>query len=187
MSQVVPAMEIRRLSADDAVAFSALRREVTRDNPVPMGLSLEEELTRTLDGFRAQLSSPLPNSVFGCFVGGELAATAAVSRAGQFPSSHHKLLMWGVFTSPRHRRQGLSRIVVETALQHAFDSGARRVNLQVYVPNESAIALYQSIGFTEYGTEPDAVRLGGKYHDGIHMTLLKDRHNRRLHPTSELG
>lgn len=184
MDQVAQSIKIRRLEAGDAEAFSALRREVTRENPVPMGLTFEEELTRTLDGFRAQLSSPLPNAVFGGFVDGELAATAAVSRAGQFPSSHHKMVMWGVFTSPRHRRHGLGRQVVDAALQHAFDNGVHRVNLQVYVPNEPAMVLYKSIGFVEYGVESEAVRLDGHYRDGVHMTLVKDRHGRRLHPAA---
>lgn len=184
MNQVAQSSEIRRLGAEDAAAFSALRREVTRDNPVPMGLTFEEELTRTLDSFRAQLSSPLPNAMFGCFLGNELAATAAVSRAGQFPSSHHKMVMWGVFTSPRYRRRGLSRQVVDTALQHAFDNGVNRVNLQVYMPNEPATALYKAIGFVEYGVESDAVCLDGCYHDGLHMTLVSDKHNKPLHPTA---
>ena len=183
MSQIAQPVEVRRLGADDAAAFSALRREVTRADPVPMGLTFEEELTRTLEGFRAQLSAPVPNAVFGCFIQGELAATAAVSRAGQFPSSHHKMVMWGVFTSPRHRRQGLGRQVVETALQHAFDNGVHRGNLQGYLPNEPAIVLYKSLGFVEYGVEPEAVCLDGKYHNGVHMTLVKGRHDKPLHPT----
>lgn len=177
-------MKIRRLGADDAAAFSALRQEITRDNPVSMGLTFEEELTRTLDGFREQLSLPLPNAMFGSFVDEELVATAAVSRVGQFPSSHHKMMMWGVFTSPRYRRRGLSQQVVEAALQHAFDNGVHRVNLQVYVPNEPAIALYKAIGFVEYGIESDAVCLDGRYHDGVHMTLAKDMQNMQLHPTA---
>lgn len=36
-------IDIRQLNASDAEAFSALRRIVTADNPVPMGLSLKEE------------------------------------------------------------------------------------------------------------------------------------------------
>lgn len=118
--------------------------------------------------------------VYGTFVENELVATAAVSRAGPFPSSHHKMVMWGVFTSPRYRRQGLSQQVVDTALQHAFDNGVHRVNLQVYVPNEPAITLYKAIGFVEYGKESEAVCLDGKYHDGVQMTLVKERHNRPL-------
>lgn len=183
MSQVAQSTEIRRLGADDAAAFSALRREVTQENPVPMGLTFEEELTRTLDGFRTQLTLSLPNALFGCFVEGELAATAAVTRAGPFPSSHHKMVMWGVFSSPRHRRRGLGRQVVEAALQHAFDNKVHRVNLQVYLPNAPAIALYTTLGFVEYGTEAEAVCLDGRYHDGVHMVLVKDRY-RRLLPQS---
>ncbi|PKO64395.1 MAG: N-acetyltransferase [Betaproteobacteria bacterium HGW-Betaproteobacteria-16] len=169
-------IEVRRLLPDDAQAFSSLRREVTAQNPVPMGLTFEEELTRTLDGFKSQLSSPLPNAVFGGFVDGELVATAAVSRVSPFPSSHHKLVMWGVFTSPRYRRRGISRALVDRAIQHAFANGARRVNLQVYVPNEPALTMYREMGFTECGVEHEAVCLAGRYYDGVNMTLANERH-----------
>jgi hypothetical protein len=37
-----------------------------------MGLTLEEELARPLQGFRDQLSYPEPNAAFGAFVGSEL-------------------------------------------------------------------------------------------------------------------
>jgi RimJ/RimL family protein N-acetyltransferase len=166
--------EVRRLGAEDAEAFCRLRREVTADNPVPMGLSLEEELSRPIEGFRSQLSSPLPNAVFGAFVEGDLAATAAVSRVSHFASSSHKMVMWGVFTSPRHRRRGLGRFLVQHALQHAFNSGARRINLVVYVPNEAALNLYRSLGFIQYGIEREAVYLDGKFADGVHMSLRRE-------------
>jgi ribosomal protein S18 acetylase RimI-like enzyme len=162
---------IRRLSADDAEAFSRLRRSVTAANPIGMGLSMEDELARPIDGFRAQLGSAPPDAVFGAFVGGELAATAAVSRTSRFSSAAHKMVMWGVFTAPSQRRQGLSRAVVEAAIAHAHANGARRINLLVYVPNEPALALYRSLGFVEYGTEPEAIALDGSFFDGVHMTL----------------
>jgi len=171
MEKPVSSAEIRCLSADDAEIFSALRRAVTEVNPVQMGLSLEEELSRPMDGFRAQLSAAPPNAVFGAFVDGVLAATAAVSRTGLFPSTAHKMMMWGVFTHPAFRRQGLSRAVVEAALQHAFASGIRRVNLMVYVPNDSAQRMYRSLGFVECGTEPEAIHLNNRYYGGIHMSL----------------
>lgn len=162
---------IRRLGAADAEAFAGLRREVTADNPVPMGLTLAEEQTRTLEGFREQLDA-VPNAVFGLFAGDELVGTAAVSWTGRFPSSAHKVLMWGVFVSPRHRRQGYGRRVVAHALRHAFGQGARRVHLMVYVPNAPALAMYRGLGFGHDGIEPEAVCLAGRYHDGVHMSLL---------------
>ncbi|MGQ7848731.1 GNAT family N-acetyltransferase [Granulosicoccus sp. 3-233] len=131
-------MNIRFVTSDDAEAFSALRRDVTRENPVAMGLSYDEELTRTLEDFKAQLSFTHPNAMFGSFVEGKLAATAAVGLTSRSPSSCHKMLMWGVLTSPAFRRRGLGRKLVESAIQHAFGNGIHRVNLQVYVPNEPA-------------------------------------------------
>jgi len=167
-----PSSEIRALGGEDAEAFSSLRRVLTADNPVPMGLSLEEELTRPLEGFRAQLTSPAPNAVFGAFVNGQLAATAAVSRASSFASSGHKMVMWGVFTRPDLRRRGLGKAVVRRAIAHAVTSGVRRINLLVYVPNDPALALYRSLGFQECGTEPEAICLEGRFHDGVHMSLM---------------
>ena len=162
----------RQLGKHDAPVFQALRQEVTRENPVPMGLTLKEELARALVGFEAQLSASPPDAVFGAFIEGHLAATAAVSLVSRFASSQHKMSMWGVFTSPRYRRRGLSRQVVGLAVEHAFSNGIQRVNLQVYTPNEPAISMYKSIGFNEYGIEPDAVYIDGCYYDGVQMTLV---------------
>jgi ribosomal protein S18 acetylase RimI-like enzyme len=165
---------LRQLGAADAEAFAALRREVTADNPVPMGLTLEEELTRPLQGFRDQLSYPEPNAAFGAFIGAELVGAAAVAWPSKFPSSRHKVTLWGTFVSPRFRRLGLARSLVARAVAHAQANGVRRVNLTVFVPNEPAVRLYQAAGFVACGVEPEAIRIAGTYYDGQFMSLLLD-------------
>jgi len=84
---------LRQLGVADAESFSRLRRALTRDNPIPMGLTMEEELSRPIEGFRDQLSSPAPNAVFGAFEGEELVGTAAISLYNRFPSSRHRALL----------------------------------------------------------------------------------------------
>jgi ribosomal protein S18 acetylase RimI-like enzyme len=163
---------IRQLQAADAEAFSALRREVTAENAIPMGLTLEEELTRPIEGFRTQLSLPEPNAAFGAFIESELAGTAAVAWPSKFASSRHKVILWGTFVSPRFRGRGLGRQLVERAIAHARSNGVRRVNLTVYVPNVPAVALYEGLGFEQCGIEPEAVGLNGVFHDGQQMSLL---------------
>lgn len=162
---------MRRLTADDAEAFIALRRRVAADNLVPLGLGMEEELARPLQGFRDQLGAPA-NAVFGAFIQGELAATAAVTPGGPFSSSRHKHILWATFVAPAHRRQGLGRKVVSQAIAHARQAGARRIHLTMYLPNPAARALYESLGFEVWGTEPEAVCIDGAYHDGLQMALL---------------
>lgn len=164
---------IRQLSETDAQAFQQLRRDVTQDNPLPMGLSLDEELGRPIDGFRQQLSFPAPNAAFGAFVEDNLIGTAAVAWPSKFPSSRHKTNLWGVFVHPRSRRGGIGRALTLRAVEHAFENNVRRVNLQVFVPNPEAVALYESLGFVVCGTEPEAVCLAGKYYDGLYMSLLR--------------
>lgn len=163
--------DLRQLTASDAEAFSALRRAVTAENPVQMGLSMEEELGRSIESFRAQLSAPAPSAVLGAFVDAQLVATAAVSPAGAFRSSAHKMVMWGVFTHPAFRRRGLCRALVSAALDHACHAGVRRVNLLVYLPNDAAVGLYRSLKFVEFGREPEAIQLQGACFDGLHMSL----------------
>lgn len=167
--------QIRRLGADDAETFSKLRRELTADNPIPMGLTMEEELARPLQGFRDQLSYPEPNAAFGAFIGGELVASAAVAWPSKLPSSRHKTTLWGVFVSPRFRRQGIGRIVVQRAIAHADLAGVRRINLTVYVPNPAAVKLYESLQFEHCGVEPEAIRIDGAYYDGCQMSRLSIR------------
>jgi ribosomal protein S18 acetylase RimI-like enzyme len=164
--------QIRQLVADDAEAFSKLRRELTADNPIPMGLTMEEELSRPIQGFRDQLSYPEPNAAFGAFVNAELVASAAVAWPSKLPSSRHKTTLWGVFVSPRYRRKGLGRFVVQRAIDHAESAGIRRINLTVYVPNLPAITLYESLQFKHCGVEPEAIRIGEAYFDGYQMSRL---------------
>lgn len=162
----------RPLTAADAEAFSSLRRLVTTENPVPMGLTLDEELTRPLQGFRDQLSYPAPNIAFGAFVGDVLVGCAAVAWPSKFASSRHKTTLWGTFVAPSHRRQGIARALVQRVIDHAREHGVRRMNLLVYLPNTQAVGLYVSLGFVACGLEPEAICLDGRYHDGQHMSLL---------------
>lgn len=167
-------VNIRQLFEADAERFSALRREVTACNPVPMGLSLEEELGRPIEGFRAQLTYPEPNAAFGAFIDDQLVGCAAVAWPSKFPSSRHKATLWGVFVAPTARGRGIGRTIVQHAVDHAFRNGVRRVNLLVYVPNDAALRLYQRLGFEPCGSEPEAIFLSGAYYDGIHMSLLNN-------------
>lgn len=163
---------IRSLGAADAQAFSSLRRELTAHNPIPMGLTMDEELSRSLESFEEQLSYPAPNAAFGAFCDGVLVGSAAVAWQSRFASSRHKVVLWGTFVSPRFRRRGLGRLLVTRAIEHARTHAVRRINLTMYLPNDAAEQLYRSLGFVRYGVEPEAVCLGGIYHDGAQMSLL---------------
>jgi ribosomal-protein-alanine N-acetyltransferase len=55
---------------------------------------------------------------------------------------------------PTHRRQGISRSLLSTALVQARDQGAGVAWLEVRPSNQAALSLYQSFDFEEVGVRP---------------------------------
>ena len=161
---------IRRLDPADASALIALRLEVAAVNESAMGASLAEEQARSIQSFKDQLAPEGPSALFGGFVDSQLVAAAGIYRPSTLPSSAHKAALWGVVVSPTRRRTGLGRVVIEMAIAHSFSVGVRRVNLTVYLPNEAAVRLYESMGFRTYGTEPQALCIDGHFYDAQLMS-----------------
>jgi ribosomal protein S18 acetylase RimI-like enzyme len=165
--------DVRALEEADAPAFQALRRLVAEASSIGLGLTLEEELSRPLSEFATQLAAPLPNLVLGAFEDNVLVATAGLARPTTRPSGAHKAVLWGVLTAPTHRRRSLARQLSSQAIAHAFATGARAIYLYVYLPNNAAVSLYESMGFVKTGNEPEVVNLAGVFHDIQSMYLRR--------------
>jgi ribosomal protein S18 acetylase RimI-like enzyme len=164
---------IRALEEADALAFQALRRRVAEESTIGLGLAFEEELARPLEEFASQLAAPPPSLVLGAFENDLLVATAGLARPTTRPSGAHKAVLWGVLTAPTHRRRSLARTLSTKAIAHAFATDARAIYLYVYLPNDAAVNLYESMGFVKTGTEPEVVNLAGVYHDIQSMYLRR--------------
>jgi RimJ/RimL family protein N-acetyltransferase len=81
----------------------------------------------------------------------------------------------GVGVLLAHRRQGIGRRLVSTAVDGARAFGLTRVELEVFSSNEPAIRLYRQLGFELEGCRRRARKLrGGEYEDVLTMGLLLD-------------
>ena len=52
-----------------------------------------------------------------------------------------------LFVTPESRRSGVARMLIQAAHEHARETGALRVALSTAHSNQSAQALYESIGY----------------------------------------
>lgn len=59
----------------------------------------------------------------------------------------NKLEIVGIAVDPAHRRSGIARALVRTAVDSARERGLAMVTLHVSTANESALTLYESEGF----------------------------------------
>lgn len=166
-------MEIRPLTRSDAEAFRELRREMIEREPRAFAESLAEHVAAPAEAFARRLeSSSGDNFVMGAFApGGQLIGAAGFVRNMRV-KARHKGLIWGVYTQPTWRNQGVARAVMKQLMERVkTNSQIEQVILTVACDQTPALRLYRSLGFEVFGTEKHSLCVEGSYVDEHHMVL----------------
>jgi ribosomal protein S18 acetylase RimI-like enzyme len=101
----------------------------------------------------------------------ELVAGAGILRMKRAKFAHRARL-WGVYVEPEQRGRGLGRVVVSAAIEVARTwPGLEYIDLGVSANAPKAHRLYESLGFTAWGREPESTAHGALRYDEIYMTL----------------
>ncbi|TPG53552.1 GNAT family N-acetyltransferase [Roseomonas nepalensis] len=72
------------------------------------------------------------------------------------------------YIAPYARGHGLARLMVRRVEEHAAALGHRVLNLDVRETQETAIALFEGLGYTRWGTHPAYARIEGRTVAGHH-------------------
>jgi ribosomal protein S18 acetylase RimI-like enzyme len=153
---------LRQLSAADREEFRALRQTALTVSPHDFMLTAAEEAAIPRLAIEAALEQPGSCNLFlGAFEEGraQLVGIAGLLTSG-FLKTRHSGRITSLFVHPAHRRLGNARMLLESLLTQATEGGLRSVRLEVVAENRTAITLYEALGFTPYGREPAAYRLG---------------------------
>lgn len=84
------------------------------------------------------------------------------------PASEHVADV-GVMVADGYRRQGIGRALMESAEAWAKSVGVRKIELHVFPHNESALALYERLGYRQVGVRHGHFRRSAGYVDAILM------------------
>jgi ribosomal protein S18 acetylase RimI-like enzyme len=163
-------MEIRFLTADDAAEWSRLRLEALQKDPAAFSSSVEEHASLPLEEVRRRLCQG-DSFIVGAFEEGCLFGMAGFHRETG-PKVRHKGRVWGVYVTAAKRGQGVGRQMMHALLQRAAGiAGVEQVLLSAASSQAAALALYRSLRFQIFGTEPRALYVDGQFIDEHYLVL----------------
>ncbi|MDW5415770.1 GNAT family N-acetyltransferase [Iodobacter sp. CM08] len=163
-------MLIRKLTIHDAAALKAIRLEAVQNSPRSFWPNAEEIRARELDSFCQQLSDPY-ETIYGVFLESNLIAIAGLKRYG-LAKLQHKATIFGVYTQAMQRKQGIARRLLLILLDDVYsDPNIVQISLSVNIENQSAKALYISLGFEPYALEKNSMRVDGVFIHEEHLVL----------------
>lgn len=167
-------MEFRLLEPKDAENLAAIRLESLEQEPEAFGSSLAEAKRVTLEEWQARLSPDnLGKSGYvGAFSDGELVGIIGYFR-NNGEKVRHKVALVSMYVKPAYRGSGAASGLMQTVLGHLRQLGdVQQVQLVVVASNLAAIRLYEKMGFQPFGHEKNALKVGERYLDEIHMYMF---------------
>ncbi len=157
---------IKQLTAQDWKIWKELRLEALKNSPESFGSSYEEEVIWPDLDFQNSL---IKSDIFGVFVDNSLVSCAGFYSLNSAKTKYRGVI-WGIYTRPEYRGQGIASALIQTIISHA-KSHVTQLHLTCVTSNLGAIALYQKHGFKIYGTEPRALKIREAFFDE-HLMIL---------------
>ena len=159
-------MRIRPLSTEEWEIWKQFRLEALQNSPENFGSSYEEEVNYSEDDWQSHINK---SDIFGVFLSDLLVGAAGFYTLSTVRTKHRGIL-FGMYTRPEYRKQGIASGLIETIITHA-GSRVMQLHLTCVTTNIEAITFYQQHGFKIYGTEPRALKIADTFFDE-HLMIL---------------
>ena len=154
------------LTPDTWQKYKEARLRSKETDPQAFGTNVMAETGETGEAYwRDKLNDPNIR-MFAIEIDGKIAAMAGLQK-----KNDGRFLLRRVYTTPEMRGKGFGKVLIERIFAEAKSSGAKSIELDVAEGQDSAIGLYQKLGFEEFKRK-DATKGDGKVHTEIFMRKI---------------
>jgi RimJ/RimL family protein N-acetyltransferase len=165
---------IRKLQPHESSTYREVRLSCLKNVPQYFGSTYEEEVLNPKFMFETFIENgSLDHVMFGAFDEERLIGITGFNRMARQRAMHRGEIVQ-VYVDARYRGQNLGEKLIRRALEYAFHlDGIEQVQLSVIVSNQTAIQLYEKLGFRKFGVQPRYFKVGDIYMDQQFMQLFK--------------
>ena len=104
-------------------------------------------------------------------IDGRVLASADIAQRTPENPEHSHVGVLGIAILKNAREIGLGKVLMDSLLQLAKQTGLKVIILDVFATNAVARRLYEKVGFVEVGKIPKAINRDGKYIDLIRFAI----------------
>lgn len=159
---------IREASFADADQFRELRLFALKDSPTAFSADLDINIKHARRFWEDRLKPDPHGIIFLAERDNQLIGMTGIRRGESFKTKHSAGI-WGVYVRPEWRGLRIAEGLIDSCCEWAKLRDVQIVKLAVVSTNESAVRLYERVGFTLYGTEPQALLYEDQYYDEFLM------------------
>jgi len=167
-------VQIRKLQPQDVSSYREIRLACLKNAPDSFGTMYEEEVKIPKLKFETFIESEAQDHfMFGAFDDEKLIGIMGFERMDRQRARHRGEVVQ-VYVEPSYRGQNVGEQLLRSVLEYAFTlDGVEQAQLSAIAGNQSAIRLYEKVGFKIYGVQLKYFKIGDEYKDQLFMQLFK--------------
>lgn len=152
------ALQLRNGTAEDGAAMLDIFIKTHMETDYLLSYPEENSHTVAEEAEYLQKKTDSENEIeVMAFTDGKLAGIAGIDAIGSKYKVKHRA-EFGISVLKEYWGLGIGRALINACVQCAKEAGYIQLELDVVADNPRAIALYQSVGFQEYGRNPKGFR-----------------------------
>ena len=159
---------IRKIEVEDAKGFWSALASVAKEKKHILTVE-PPPLEETREFIQSNIENNYAQYVAVC--DGQIVGWADIIPIDHLTMTHVGSLGMGIIAE--YRGQGIGDKLLTGIIQHAWESGLKRLELEVFADNQAAINLYKKHGYVQEGVKRYARVIDGQYQDIVVMAQYR--------------